>query len=61
MAQLSAAEKQRHYRACHDADLEGRQKYLNKEIERWRKDREEELSEREKRARSEERGGGKEC
>ncbi|KAG7509526.1 hypothetical protein JOB18_046864 [Solea senegalensis] len=57
MAPLSAAEKQRCYRARRDADPEKRAQYLNKEKERWRSDREEgrkrkasDLSEREKRA-----------
>ncbi|CAI5695050.1 unnamed protein product [Oreochromis niloticus] len=54
---MSAAEKQRRYRARRDADPERRQIYLNKEKEKWRKDREEEkkkkvadLSEQQKRA-----------
>ena len=52
MAPLSAAEKQRRYRARRDVDHEIRQQYLNKEKERWRKDIDEvsDLSEREKRA-----------
>ena len=57
MAPLSAAEKQRRYRARRDVDHERRQQYLNKEKERWRKDIDEgrkkkvsDLSEREKRA-----------
>lgn len=57
MAPLSTAEKQRRYRERRDADPEKRAKYLNKEKERWRRDREEgrkrkvsDLSEREKRA-----------
>ncbi|XP_039862393.1 uncharacterized protein LOC120718111 [Simochromis diagramma] len=57
MAPMSAAEKQRRYRARRDADPEKRQIYLNKEKEKWRKDREEgkkkkvaDLSERQKRA-----------
>lgn len=54
---LSAAEKQRRYRARRDADPERRAKYLEWEKQKWRKDREnqgkkktiEECSNREKR------------
>lgn len=60
MAPLSDAEKLRCYRARRDADPERRERYLSKEKERWRNDREEgrrkkvsELSEREKRAQRE--------
>lgn len=40
MALLSAAEKQRRYRAHRDADPERGQQYLNKEKVQWTKDRE---------------------
>lgn len=53
---LSAAEKQRRYRARRDQDPERRAKYLSWEKEKWRKDKEQgkkksikECSEREKR------------
>ena len=35
---MSAAEKQRRYRARRDADEQRRQQYLEKEKEKWRKD-----------------------
>lgn len=41
MAPLSNAEKQRRYRARRDSDNERRQQYLNKEKDKWKKDREE--------------------
>lgn len=37
---LSGAEKARRYRECRDADPERRRKYLEKEREKWKKDRE---------------------
>ena len=54
---LSAAEKQRRYRQRRDADPERREAYLEKEKEKWRKDRDtgkklsvSELNDRERRA-----------
>lgn len=44
MAPLSAAKKQRRYRARRDADPERRQEYLNKEKEKWRKGRKKKVS-----------------
>ncbi len=38
MAPLSAAERQRRYRARRDADPERRQKYLESEHQRWKRD-----------------------
>lgn len=36
---LSGAEIARRYRECRDADPERRRKYLEKEREKWKKDR----------------------
>ena len=41
MAPLSAKETQRRYRARRDADPVKREEYLNKEKDKWRRDREE--------------------
>ncbi len=38
MAPLSIADRQRRCRACRDADTERKQKYLESERQRWRRD-----------------------